>query len=194
MRFDCGTLAALLALALLLAQAAAAGEDPPKVSPRLTDRPGSPPPAPETTLQIEPRLTLERIRTAELTGHGEGRALALASASYGGWGLDLSPWIIEVERDLSAIWRMPLDASGAASALDVSYQLVARNGHEGSLSHVNRPESEIRVFIEPGLPQIRDDGPEGPVVEGGAVLRLRIEGARVAGRYSGTLIVTVNHF
>jgi hypothetical protein len=194
MRFGCGSLAALLALALLLAPGAVAGEDPPKVSPRLTDRPGSPPSSPESTLQIEPRLTLERISTAELTGHGEGRALALASSSFGGWGLDVSPWIIEVERDLSSIWRMRLDQSGAASAMDVSYQMVAGNGREGALSHVSRPESEIRVSIEPGLPEIRDDGPESPMVEGGAVLRLRIEDAHVAGRYSGTLIVTVNHF
>jgi hypothetical protein len=89
---------------------------------------------------------------------------------------------------------MQLDPRGEAGAVDVGYELVGANGHEGALSHVSRPDSEIHVLIEPGLPELRDEGPEGPVLEGGAVLRLRIEGAHVAGRYSGTLIVTVNHF
>jgi hypothetical protein len=41
MRYGPRSLAALLALALLPAPGAVAGGDPPKVEPRLTDRPGS---------------------------------------------------------------------------------------------------------------------------------------------------------
>jgi hypothetical protein len=194
MRFGSRSRVALLALAFLAAPGAAVAGDPPKVTPRLTDRPGSSLPSPEPVLRIESRLSLEKISTAELTGHGRGRALALGTPSFGGWGLDLSPWVIEVSRELPSIWSLRLGRGGEASALDVSYELVGSNGHEGTLSHVDRPGSEIQVLVEPGLPELRDEGPEGPVLEGGALLRLRIEGAHVAGRYSGTLIVTVNHF
>lgn len=189
-----GIVAAVCALVLLTAPGAALAGDPPKVTPRLTDRPGSPPPSPGPDLRIEPRLSLERISTAELTGYGRGKALALGSSSFGRWGLDVSPWIIEIERELPSIWSLRLDPKDAPGAVDVSYELVAGNGHEGALSHRERPDSEIQVLIEPGIPEIRDEGPGEAVLEGGAVLRLRIEGAHVAGRYSGTLIVTVNHF
>jgi hypothetical protein len=136
------------------------------------------------------RVTLEPLRAAEVFG-----TEASASFTMGPWhsGGVAAPTALRVDvaRQIPAIWRMRLP-DGQLAALDVSCTVTGADGRPGRLTSLDRPDAEIAVTARALPPSVvdRDDG--GIMVEGGAELLLRIDAARVAGRYAGTLTVTVN--
>lgn len=150
------------------------------------------------TLKVrEPRLALQPISPRELmTALGQ-------PASGGGFAVAGTAGLAEtttmkIQRRLEGVWtlRVPLAESGAFSsdAVDVQAEVVGITGSAGRLapSASGEPEIAVRaVALPPRLVSRQDDG---VTYEGGVLLELDLSRIRTSGTYSGTLILTVNHF
>lgn len=151
-------------------------------------------PAPEAARGLR---TINRLRLEAITGSELTRGLGSRTDDLGRWrGTSIrfipAPLETEVTRRLTPLWRLGVDDAALAAALDVGYRIVADNGHVDRLSHVDHPEAEIAASIEP-LPPTFLDGADGTTaIEGGAVLTLRLDEARLAGTYSGSIEITLH--
>jgi hypothetical protein len=76
--------------------------------------------------------------------------------------------------------------------LDVQYEISSHDGRPDRLVSADGEESEVRVELRPIPPLVVPDAGDGTVVEGGLVLYVDLESVRSAGRYTGTLTVTLN--
>ena len=76
--------------------------------------------------------------------------------------------------------------------LDVQYEISSHDGRPDRLVSAENEESEVRVELRPIPPLVVPDAGAGPLVEGGLVLYVDLESVRSAGRYTGTLTVTLN--
>ncbi|MDX1389720.1 MAG: hypothetical protein R3344_11060, partial [Acidobacteriota bacterium] len=99
-----------------------------------------------------------------------------------------------VVRRLPSIWWMRLRDPDELDNLGVRLDLTAIDGTRDRLGHSGTNDSQIRVLIQPIDPVVTRDDVDSVVVEGGAYLILDLSEVRSAGRYSGTLTVTVDHF
>jgi hypothetical protein len=136
------------------------------------------------------RVSLEPVRPSELLGGETGLAL-----SMGRWRV-VGPAVqgllrSEVARRVPALWRLRLD-SGQPAALDVTCTVIGADGRPGRLTSLDYPDAAIAVTARALPPSVVDRDDAGIIVEGSAELTLGLDATRVAGRYAGTLTVTVN--
>ncbi len=143
-------------------------------------------------LLVPPAVTLEPVTAAELTW-GRGTAPIDLGRWQGPDGpIDLLPLATEVTRTVPSVWRLGIDEHARLETLDVHYEMTAANGHAERLSHVDHPEAEIGVLVEPLAPIIIDSDGDTAVLEGGLVLTLLLDETRYAGTYAGTLTVSIH--
>ena len=116
-------------------------------------------------------------------GHSMNRAVA-----------ELPSLTLTVERELPGLWRLRVPAGMRLGATLVSYQIVAGSGAAGRLSNVELPEEGIPVRVVGSGPLVVESDEESAVLEGGATLHLDLSEVRHAGRYVGTIQVTMNNF
>ncbi|MCD4749136.1 MAG: hypothetical protein K8R59_07165 [Thermoanaerobaculales bacterium] len=144
-------------------------------------------------------VKLDRITLRELLPSRSGNSsTAELALNMGAWRegasiCDVSPVTTTLMRTIPSLWRMKISNAEDNGALDVSYEIKGANGRHGILSNDGRSDSEIRVATQPLAPIITEYGDGSNIVEGGVVLYLDIANARSAGRYSGTITVTVHH-
>jgi hypothetical protein len=153
-----------------------------------------------TKLTWKRHITLKKITVSEITGSAASKhkhnlsSIALATAN--GYGvnptLDLGSFSATVVRTVQSLWRLRVPSSTSGDDLDVSYEVIGANGHRGCLNNEDRPSSEILVTVHPTAPLVTQRGKHWAFVEGSVVLNLDISSARNAGRYSGTIIVTIH--
>lgn len=150
------------------------------------------------TLQVrEPRLALQPISPRELmTALGKpasGGGFAVASTA----GL-AGPTEMRIQRRLEGVWtlRVPLAESAAVSsdAVDVQAEVVGATGSADRLAPQVSGEPEIAVRAVALPPRLVSRQEDGVTYEGGVLLELDLSRIRTSGTYSGTLILTVNHF
>jgi hypothetical protein len=98
-----------------------------------------------------------------------------------------------IKRELPKLWRMrvPLDQ---VNSLYATYELKAKDGEENEFKHEKRPDSSVKVVIEPLPINIisEDTTTNTALIEGGVNLTIDLSQASSAGQYIGDLIVTVN--
>lgn len=143
-------------------------------------------------LQIERRISLARVAVSEILP-GPSRAI-----SMGTWnarnGSMASPTIrTRIVRELPALWRMRLPEDLTIGQVDVRYELTAPDGRVGRLVAADGPES-VLTELRPLVPVVVSSDSGGAIVEGGLTLYLDLGSVRTAGRYTGTLTVTLDHF
>lgn len=139
------------------------------------------------------QISLETISAAELAPETGGAGSVDLGRWYGPESrFGLPPLPTEVTRRIPTLWRLRVDETAGPAALDVRYEIIARNGRSESLSHVDHPEAEIGVRVEPLTPEIIGRDGETAVLEGGMILRLLIGETRYAGSYAGTVTVTLH--
>ncbi len=143
-------------------------------------------------LLLPPAVTLEPITAAELT-RGRGTAPVDLGRWRPGGTPELPPLVTEVTRTVPSVWRLGIDERTRLETLDVSYELTAANGRAERLSHLDHPEAEIGVLVDPLAPVVVDSDGETSVLEGGLVLTLLLDETRYAGTYAGTLTVSIHH-
>jgi hypothetical protein len=107
---------------------------------------------------------------------------------------ELPSLTLNVERELPGLWRLRVPAGMRLGATQVSYQIVAGSGAAGRLSNAELPDEGIPVRVVGSLPFVVESDEESAVLEGGATLHLDLSEVRHAGRYVGTLQVTMNNF
>ncbi len=142
-------------------------------------------------LLVPPAVTLEPVTAAELTW-GRGTAPVDLGRWRPGAPADLPPLATEVTRSVPSLWRLGIDQRTRLETLDVHYEMTAANGRGERLSHVDHPEAEIGVLVEPLAPVIIDVDGDTAVLEGGLVLTLLLDETRYAGTYAGTLTVSIH--
>jgi hypothetical protein len=173
-----------LSLCLLAAIAVSAGL---AASPRLEapsiDRRG--------VLLLESRISLPRVTPAELLPAGRN-AVSLGRWSGRAADFDGDGVRTRIVRRLPTVWRMRLAEGQEPHRLDVQYEISSLDGRPDRLVSADGGASEVRVELRPIPPLVVPDAGEGTVVEGGLVLYVDLESVRSAGRYTGTLTVTLN--
>jgi hypothetical protein len=142
-------------------------------------------------LQLESRISLPRVTLAELLPAGRN-AISLGRWSGRGSTIDSAGVRTRIVRRLPTVWRMRLAEGQELHRLDVQYEISSLDGRPDRLVSADGEESEVRVELRPIPPLVVPDAGAGPVVEGGLVLYVDLESVRSAGRYTGTLTVTLN--
>ncbi len=145
----------------------------------------------------EPRLALQPISPRELmTALGQpasGGGFAVAGTA----GL-VEPTGMRIQRRLEGVWtlRVPVAESEAFSsdAVDVQAEVVGITGSAGRLAPSDSGDPEIAVKAVTLPPRLVSRQEDGVTYEGGVLLELDLSRIRTSGTYSGTLILTVNHF
>jgi hypothetical protein len=142
-------------------------------------------------VQVEPRLELPAVHVAELMTAGR------SAVALGGWTGRADAFGVEaprtrVVRRLPALWRLRLEPGQEPGRLGVQYEILTPDGRPDRLATPGRDDSEVRVALRPIPPLVVSVDDQGTVVEGGVVLELDLDAVRAAGRYGGTLQVTLN--
>lgn len=189
---------ASFAAALLLASAAAAQGASSLPAPRHPLGAGSRwrlrPDAAELTVR-EPRLALQAISARELMGALDS---PLASTVVAIAGMPKAPLdSVRIQRRLEGLWtlRVPVGGCGATDqAIDVQAEVVATSGSPDRLAPQTAGEPEIDVKVVPLTPHLLSRQEDAVTYEGGVVLELDLSKVRTSGTYSGTLVLTVNHY
>ena len=153
-------------------------------------------------LWIDSRPFLESVTSfdfGERAGAQPDRAPAALSASLGASGRLATRFsapptgdpITVVRREIDSLWRLKTRGSDPLAFTRVDYDVIGANGERGVLSHVANERSVIAVRVVE-LPARVTDRPGGALtVEGGVMLEMDLRQASEAGRYGGTLRVTV---
>jgi hypothetical protein len=156
-------------------------------SPRLellgTPRPG--------VLQVGPRISLLPVGPAELVPDGQ-RSVALGTWRGGFDSFEGAGAATSISRRVPTVWRMRLADAQDLGRVDVQYEVTDTKGRPGRLASAGATGSEVRVELRPIPPLVVSDDADGIVIEGGLVLHVDLESVRSAGRYEGTLTVTLN--
>jgi len=145
-------------------------------------------------MQIEPNLRLQPVSPDELLVGGPTAAVSAGRWTPGGLTTRLQPIEAHIVRNLPSVWRMRVRDMEAVDGLDVRYEIADASGRPGVLSAEDGSGSEIRIHVDSLAPTVVLQDASGTVLEGALILRLDVENARTAGRYTGTLTVTVDHF
>lgn len=143
---------------------------------------------------IKPRVHLEPVTAIELTGGRNQPAISAGDYRPGGGSFNSWNLLTTVSRSVPELWRMRIPAETSLFALDVNYELVGANGRSSCLGNLEKIGSEIKVAIDEIPPRIIGREAHSMVVEGGMMMHLKLDTARSAGTYSGTLTVVVNQF
>ena len=131
-------------------------------------------------------ISLE-ISSSEVNRGADERAVVIRSFSE----ID-QPLDTRVTRGIASLWQYLLPEGGDPNSLDIALGMVAANGEADRLSLANGNPGWIAIKLEPTRPTLVSKTKRGLLLEGGALLELDLANARQAGRYVGTLIVTIH--
>ena len=145
-------------------------------------------------VRVAPAVRLEPVEPSEMLADGDSFSIAEGRYPAGGFSAAGPAFDARVVRRLPSIWWMRLRDPDELDNLGVRLDLTAIDGTRDRLGHSGTNDSQIRVLIQPIDPVVTRDDVDSVVVEGGAYLILDLSEVRSAGRYSGTLTVTVDHF
>lgn len=151
--------------------------------------------APGFDIQIQNNLDLGALTQSEVLMMFGGTSVD--EGNWTGSGHFFGGTLSAIVRPISRIWRYQVWTTGIGdpvSALDVRYDLFGSNGTSGVLSHVGHPDQEIDVRVDPEPVKVVGATSKKVILEGGGVLILELDRVRIPGEYSGTLVVTLNHF
>ncbi len=138
------------------------------------------------SLATLPRVELPAVSSAELVRGSTMQALPIASEQ------EIAGVVVEMlTRKIPAMWEMSVPAGTSVDRLEVVYDLISASGRRQRLSAGAADGEGFAVRIRP-LPSIVVSQDEHrAIVRGGALLELDVSLVRRAGRYSGSLQVTV---
>ncbi len=142
-------------------------------------------------VEREGGFSLERVRANELHGGGSDLALRLGLRPRGGGAFRTPSLNTMVFRDLPHLWSLEVQGGEKPRDLRVMTELRSPTGEENQLSHERHPELLLPVRVEERLPRWVEDARGRAHLEGGARLTLDLSTITSAGRYRGTLTITV---
>lgn len=137
-------------------------------------------------------IHLSPVHSFEITGTPAQPGIEVQGRPTGQLPVMLRSWI--VRRDLPELWSTSLDAGESAADLDVSLQIIGEDGRVGVLSQGEQASGEVRARAIPLPPQESLERDGSHRVSGGGVLVLDLADVRRAGRYRGTLVITIDRF
>lgn len=159
--------------------AAAAAEAPRRGSARLV-------PAAPGTVHLPP------VHSFEIARGASEQAVAIPGRAPGPpAGPDLS-WV--VQRQLPRLWSTTLSDRENLADLRVSIEVVSPDGRRGAISHEDSGTVAARVAATPTVAREALATGGTRIVEGGGVLEFDLREVRRAGRYRGTLVITIERF
>lgn len=136
------------------------------------------------------RAELAPVDARELLLGGPAQALAglwkgrLAPPGFPGTQL--------LRRELPALWQLRVGSEEQVRDLDVHYEITSPEGQRNSLRHSEDHSSQITVRLIEQPPVVVRTESDHSLVQGGVTLELQVGAVRYAGKYQGTLTVTVN--
>ncbi|MDX1388367.1 MAG: hypothetical protein R3344_04210 [Acidobacteriota bacterium] len=145
-------------------------------------------------VRLASTVRLDPVEPSEMLADGVSLSISEGRYRPGGFGPDGPAFDAQIVRRLPAIWWMRLRDPSELDSLGVRLDLTSVDGSRDRLGHSLEHESEIRVTVRPLDPVVSRDDVDSVVIEGGALLILDLSEVRSAGRYTGTLTVTVDHF
>ena len=163
---------------------------------------GEPPASPRPTagFQIElPRLVeldsiggRDLLATGNATTNGTLSGLSFDLGSYGAAGANRSQALrARVVRRVEQLWRVPLGGPAKApDSYEVRIELIAPDGTVGALGVAGDPAAKVATRAVP-LHPVRIEEGGAAFLQGGVELELDLATARQAGRYEGSISVTV---
>lgn len=163
---------------------------------------GEPPaaPRPVVSFQIElPRLVeldsiggRDLLATGNATTNGLVSGLSFDLGSYGVAGASRPQALrARVVRRVDKLWRVALEGSRKEpDAHEVRVELIAPDGTVGALGVAGEPAAKIAIRAVP-LNPVRIEEGGAAFLQGGVELELDLATARQAGRYEGSISVTV---
>lgn len=143
-------------------------------------------------LPVESAISLPPIHSFEIArGAGEQAVAVPGRAGTQPAGPDLA-WV--VRREIPRLWSTTLNDREELTDLRVSIEVVSADGRRGAVSHEESGAVAARVAATPtvGREALASGGTR--VVEGGGVLEFDLREVRLAGRYRGTLVITIERF
>ena len=148
--------------------------------------------APAGVMVIEPRLRLEPVSIRELVPASQ----AISAGRWNGHasGFTQSFNTPRLVRRVPTMWRMRLTDEQALQPFDVQYTIEGTDGTRGKLTSEDSTDSTIGVELRAIPPLTTRGADDSETAEGGVVLYLDLDDVRSAGRYRGTLTVTVHQF
>lgn len=147
---------------------------------------------PPGVLQIEPRVSLAKVAASEILP-ASSHAVSMGTWRAGNASMGSGAFRARIVRRLPVLWRMRLPEGLTVDQIDVRYEVTAPDGRPGRLVAVDGPQSEVRTELHAVGPFVVSRDADGAIVEGGLTLYLDLASVRMAGRYTGTLTVTLNH-
>lgn len=145
-------------------------------------------------LEVASSIELERMLVDEVLAGGPYQARSLGTWTSGTAQLGMPRVETEIVRSVPAVWRMRLPDEPSLHTLDVRYTVVGNDGRQHVLTADHDTGSTIGVRAVPVPPAVVQADLEGTIIEGGLILYLDLAEVRTAGRYSGTITVTLDHF
>lgn len=141
---------------------------------------------------IEPRIRLEPVSVRELLPASQ----AIVAGQWSGQSSNLtaSLGLPPLVRRVPTMWRMRLSENQATQPFDVQYSIEGLDGTPGRLTSESSVDSSIGVQLRPIPALTTREADDAESAQGGVVLYLDLEDVRSAGRYRGTLTVTVHQF
>lgn len=193
-------LIALWAVPLLLASVTATASDHSLPAPRRPLGAGTAwrlRPSTATLTVREPRLALQPVSPRELTTVLAGPTADAASVAVAAAPERGHAGAVSIQRRLDGVWTLQVPVSGQdaiGEAVDVQAEVMAASGSPNRLAPqvAGEPEIEVRVVTLP--PRLVSRQADTVTYEGDLLLELDLSRIRISGTYSGTLVLTVNHF
>lgn len=158
------------------------------------------PARPAVVFQIElpPLVELESIGGRDLLGAGNAPTNGLASGlsfdlgSYSATGANRPQALrARVVRRVEKLWRVAVESSmKAPESYEVRVELIAPDGTVGALGITGHPAAKLAARVVPLLPVRVEEG-GAAFLQGGVELELDLAAAAQAGRYEGSLSVTL---
>ncbi|BBD59173.1 hypothetical protein NIES2109_19550 [Nostoc sp. HK-01] len=134
-------------------------------------------------------LTLDKIEVTDIFSAGSNQVNdGIINKSSISPSLTAPSLTTTVNRTVSNIWRLELDANQDENQISVSYGLNSDQGTTNSLSKGGISE-QIKVSITPINPTI-DPNSAKRILQGGAIFNLDFSDIKIPGVYSGTLTIT----
>ena len=148
---------------------------------------------PPGVLQIAPRVSLAKVAASEILP-ASSRAISMGTwNAAGNASMGSGPLRTRIVCQLPVLWRMRLPEGLTVDQIDVRYEVTAPDGRLDRLVAVDGRQSEVRTELYAVGPFVVSRDSDGAIVEGGLTLYLDFASVCMAGRYTGTLTVTLNH-
>ncbi len=141
-------------------------------------------------LHVVHKVKLQKIASAEIAPAGS--AISLGTYRGRGGGMSSPPPVATViVREKPRVWWMVLPKGADPAAISVDMSITAPDGTPGCLQAADGARSYIRALVFPTPVEVVFRR-HRTRVQGGAAFELHVEDAWEAGKYVGTLAVTVN--